>query len=532
MNFPLNIALAQINPHVGNIAANVDKIINAYNDSKSQSDCDVVVFSELVLSGYQPEDLILHDHFIASCMDAAQKIALITQNAPAMIIGCPWFDDGGKRFNAALFLCDGKIAHITHKHELPNYGVFDEQRVFDQGQLPSVFDYKGHKIGIGICEDFWFPTVANHLKEQGADILISLNGSPFDLGKGSQRLDIMRARVSETQLPIMYVNQVGGQDEVVYDGGSFMLNEQGDVVKQCPFFKEYVATDANDCPPDNGDEQDDNALICGALKLGLKDYSDKNGFPGVLLGLSGGIDSALSAVIAVDALGADRVKCIMMPSPYTAQESLNDAKALADNLGCHYEIRDIQPAMDVYGDLIPEMSDLALENIQSRARGMMLMAMSNTSGHMVLSTGNKSEMAVGYATLYGDMCGGFNVLKDVYKSRVYELSRWYNDCHGKDIIPDNIITRAPSAELRPDQTDQDSLPSYDVLDDILESVIEKRMSINDIVAKGHDKKIVCDVKKLLDRAEYKRRQAPPGVKITSNSFGRERRMPITNGFQD
>jgi NAD+ synthase len=539
MQNPLRITMAQINPHVGDIAGNAGKILSIYNDNKNES--DLIIFPELCLSGYQPEDLVLHDGFMHACMNKAEEIAKATQNGPAMVIGSPWLHDNGDRQNCALFLNDGKIQHIIAKYELPNYGVFDEVRVFTKGNLAEPVEYKGHKLGIAICEDLWFPTIANHLKEQGAEVLISLNGSPFEIGKDQKRLRIIGDRVCETGLPAIYINQVGGQDEVVYDGGSFVMDSHGEVVAHLPFFEEKSLT--LNCHSDEGrnlklqntgspikPKDDRNSLIYSALKLGLKDYVEKNGFPGVLLGLSGGIDSALSAVIAVDALGPTRVQCVMMPSPYTSQESLDDAAALANNLGCAYDIMDIQPAMDAYHSMISDMSDIALENIQSRARGMVLMALSNTNGKMVLSTGNKSEMAVGYATLYGDMCGGFNVLKDVYKTQVYELSKWRND--QGHIMPDNIITRPASAELRPDQTDQDSLPPYDILDDILEGMIEHRLSISEIVAKGHDLDIVKKVRKLLDRAEYKRRQAPPGVKITKNSFGRERRMPITNGFED
>ena len=537
---PLSITIAQINPHVGDVAGNADKILSIYNDHKGNS--DLIIFPELTLSGYQPEDLVLYDGFMDQCMNQAQEIAKETANGPAMVIGSPWLYENGDRQNCALFLNNGEIQHIIGKYELPNYGVFDEVRVFTKGKLTDVIEYKDHKLGIGICEDFWFPTVANHLKEQGAEILISLNGSPFEIGKDQKRIAIIDDRVNETGLPIIYINQVGGQDEIVYDGGSFAMSAEGEVITHLPFFEENIAQ-LNLFPRESGDPElqntgspiksgtlNRNSLTYTALKLGLKDYVEKNGFPGVLLGLSGGIDSAISAVIAVDALGADKVHCVMMPSPYTSQESLDDAAALAKNLKCAYDIMNIQPAMNAYHDMIENMSDVALENIQSRARGMALMALSNTNGKMVLSTGNKSEMAVGYATLYGDMCGGFNVLKDVYKTQVYELSKWRNE--QGHVIPDNIITRPASAELRPDQTDQDSLPPYDILDSILEDMIENRLSGADIVAKGYDPEVVKKVKKLLDRAEYKRRQAPPGVKITKNSFGRERRMPITNGFDD
>jgi NAD+ synthase len=521
----LRITMAQINPIVGDGAGNADKILAVYNEHQNQS--DLIIFPELVLSGYQPEDLVLHNYFIEMCQGAARDIATKTKNGPALIIGTPWMNDAGERQNCALFISNGEIKHIIAKQELPNYGVFDEKRVFTAGAPCPVIDYMGHKLGIGICEDFWFPTVAKYLKDNGADILISINGSPFEIGKGQKRIRVIRKRIAETALPFIYVNQIGGQDEIVYDGGSFAMNADGALVHHSMFFYDDVETIT--FPFENTieyDAPDDNRLVYEALKLGLKDYVTKNDFKGVLLGLSGGIDSALSAVIAVDALGADMVHCVMMPSPYTSQISLDDAKQLAGNLGCTYDIRNIQPAMDAYELMIPDMSSLALENIQSRARGMMLMAVSNTHGHMVLSTGNKSEMAVGYATLYGDMCGGFNALKDVYKTQVYTLSQWRND--QEFVIPKRIITRPPSAELKPNQTDQDSLPDYDILDAILHGLIEDRKSIAQLAADGFDSATTQKIKTLLNRAEYKRRQSAPGVKITSCSFGAERRMPITN----
>jgi len=523
----IRMTVAQINPIVGDIKGNAEKIINVWENHKDTS--DLIIFSELILSGYQPEDLVLHNHFIDECKKQAQAIAIKTKNGPAIIIGSPWTNDKGERQNCALFIYDGAIQHNIAKYELPNYGVFDENRVFKSGAPSLPIEYMGYKLGIGICEDFWHPTVAAHLKKHGADILISINGSPFEMGKDKQRRNTIRTRASETNLPIIYVNQVGGQDEITYDGGSFAMHANGDLAHHSMMFFDDVETilfpfaEAIDY-----DAPDNYRLIYSALKIGLRDYVEKNGFSGILLGLSGGIDSALSAVIAVDALGADRVHCVMMPSPYTAQDSLDDAAQLAKNLGCAYDIRDIQPAMNTYSSMIPDMSDLALENIQSRARGMMLMALSNTHGHMVLSTGNKSELAVGYATLYGDMCGGFNALKDVYKTQVYALSKWRNE---QDfVIPDNIITRPASAELRPDQTDQDSLPDYDILDAILIEMIENRQSNADLSEMGFDADIVNHIATLLKRAEYKRRQSPSGVKITSQAFGRERRMPMTNWF--
>jgi NAD+ synthase len=526
---PMRITMAQINPVVGDIAGNAEKVISVCHEHADES--DLIIFSELVLSGYQPEDLILNHNFINQCQKHAQDIAAQCNNHPAIIIGSPWLNDKNERQNCALFIHKGEIKHIIPKQELPNYGVFDEKRIFTAGAPSAPIDYMGHKLGIGICEDLWFPDVAQHLTDNSAELLISINGSPFDTHKPQKRLDVMRERVAETNLPFIYINQVGGQDETVYDGGSFALHDNGDLADHFMFFYDHVETIQfpfsgvmTHTPPAT------NQMTYNALKTGLHDYVTKNNFPGVLLGLSGGIDSALSAVIAVDALGANKVHCVMMPSPYTSQESLDDAKTLADNLGCEYEILNIQPAMDAYHNMLPNLSDIALENIQSRARGMALMGLSNTNGKMVLSTGNKSEMAVGYATLYGDMCGGFNALKDVYKTKVYELSRWRNE--QDHIIPDNIITRAPSAELRPDQTDQDSLPDYDTLDAILFKLIEEKKSITDIVECGFDIDTVTRINSLLTRAEYKRRQSPPGVKISTCAFGSERRIPMTNRFDN
>ena len=525
---PIRITMAQINPTVGDVAGNAEKILSVWHDHQDSS--DLIIFSELCLSGYQPEDLVLHDSFLSLCQKTINKITAETKNGPALIIGAPLMN-GDKRQNCALFIHDGTVKLTVAKYELPNYGVFDEIRVFQQGDLSDPINYMGYKLGIGICEDFWFPTVADNLTSKGADILISLNGSPFEVGKGEKRLSIVGARVTETSLPFIYINQYGGQDEIVYGGGSFAMRGDGKLAYHAMRFYEDIETIL--FPFESSIDYvapDDMRLIYDCLKLGLKDYVDKNGFPGILLGSSGGIDSALSAAIAVDALGADRVHCIMMPSPYTSQESLDDAQSLADNLGCSHEILSIQPAIDAYNHILGNPTGVTAENIQSRARGMILMAKSNTTGNMVLSTGNKSEMAVGYATLYGDMCGGYNVLKDVYKTQVYALAKWRNE--QSPVIPENIIIRPPSAELRPDQTDQDSLPDYDILDAILVGLIEKRRSVSQLVSEGFDAKTVQIIRHWLDRAEYKRRQSAPGVKITKNSFGRERRMPITNLYDN
>jgi NAD+ synthase len=521
---PLKLTLAQINPVVGDLEFNRDKILSVWKNSKA----DLVVFPELAISGYPPEDLVLKPLFLRKIEETVQTLCTISKDFPAAaIITTPW-KVSGKTYNALHVIEGGKIIHTQAKHHLPNYGVFDEQRVFAAGAMPEPLDFRGHRIGLLICEDLWFADVAAHLESGGAEILIVANGSPYEMTKDDTRMDIVRARVVETRLPIVYVNQIGGQDELVFDGGSFIINENGAVIFQAEAFVEkiYDVTLDGSTLPITSPLRDEEELY-NALCLGLKDYITKNNFPGVLLGLSGGIDSAISAVIAADALGAQNVHCVMLPSRFTSQESLDDAAALAQNLGCPYEIISIEEPLKALEQTLV-LKDLAHENSQSRLRGLILMALSNTSGKMVLSTGNKSEMAVGYATLYGDMNGGFNALKDLYKMQVYALSKWRNSKDG--VIPERVITKIPTAELRENQTDQDSLPPYDVLDDILECLIEREMSHEDIIKRGHDKQTVLKVWKMLDRAEYKRRQACPGVKVTARAFGRDRRYPITNGF--
>ncbi len=535
----LKIILAQINPTVGDLGGNAAMIEAAWNDHK---DADLIVFPELCLCGYPPEDLVLKPSFIEGVETQIQNLAAAGKNRKAaIIIGAPYAKDG-KLYNAAHLIHDGKVTATVTKHHLPNYGVFDEARVFDAGPLPDPVEFKGHKLGLMICEDMWFADVATNLKTQGAEILIVPNGSPFDAGKHEARLTHARSRVKETGLPLLYVNQIGGQDELVFDGGSFAMDGGGEVVKQLPFFetchpealalKDLASTERD---PSAQALQDDNKMIYEALKLGLRDYIEKNNFTGILLGLSGGIDSAISAVIAADALGPEKVHAVMMPSRYTSQDSLEDAAELAKNLGIRLDTIPIEESVDAIGKSItdfakPENSPVTFENIQSRARGLILMALSNATGKMVLSTGNKSEMAVGYATLYGDMNGGFNVLKDVYKTQVYALSNWRNaQAH---VIPQRIITKAPTAELKDNQTDQDSLPPYEDLDVILHAAIEEEKSSAEIIQMGYAPKTVRKVLTMLSRAEYKRRQAPPGVKITARAFGRERRYPITNGFKN
>ncbi len=522
MTLPLDIVLAQINPTVGDLDGNIAKIREVCAQYK---DADLIVFPEMIITGYPTDDLVLNPHFMDCVEEKVQELALESQET-ALLLPTPWRKEGNL-YNAALLIHNGQIQHSVFKHHLPNYGVFDEKRIFAKGDVAQPVALKGTKLGIMVCEDMWFPNVAAQLKDHGADILIVPNGSPFQNDIHIMRQEQAAARVKETSLPLLYVNQVGGQDELVFDGGSFAMDGKGNMTHRFPLFEEHTAALSQAI---NHERPKETEVIYRAVTLGLRDYVQKNNFPGVLIGLSGGIDSALSAAIAVDAIGAENVHCVMMPSPYTSQDSLDDAQECAKLLGVKLETVSIEPAMTAFGDMLTENIDetnagTTFENIQSRARGLLLMALSNASGKMVLSTGNKSEMAVGYATLYGDMCGGFNALKDLYKGQVYALSEWRNT--QSPAIPERILTKAPSAELKPNQTDQDTLPAYEVLDDILQSLIEKNMAPSDI---PYDRAIVDRVWKMLDMAEYKRRQAPPGVKITAKAFGRNRRYPITNGF--
>jgi len=551
MTDSLTLALAQLNPTVGDLAGNAAKIRSARTSAKALG-ADLVVYPELMVSGYPPEDLVLKPAFQEAVARTVGELARETDDAgPAILLGTPWIKDG-KLHNAALLLDGGKIAALRFKHDLPNYGVFDEKRVFSAGEMPGPVDFRGVRLGVPICEDIWTPDVTECLVESGAEILVVPNGSPFETDKIDERINLAAARVKETGLPLVYVNQVGGQDELVFDGASFVLNGDKTLAVQAPAWEEALTLarfqrNGNggwSCVPGEvvkpavGIE-----AIYRALVVGLGDYVNKNRFPGVILGLSGGIDSALTAALAVDALGADKVRAVMMPSPYTSRESLDDAAACAKALGIRYDIINIGPAMQAFGAMLKEQfagtnEDITEENIQSRSRGVTLMALSNKFGHMVVSTGNKSEMSAGYATLYGDMCGGYAVLKDVYKTTVFELCRWRNahrpkNARGPDgaVMPERVITKPPTAELRPNQTDEASLGPYKKLDDILYCLIEKEMPVSQIVARGHTEATVNRVWRMLDLAEYKRRQAPPGVKITRRAFGRDRRYPITNGFR-
>jgi len=548
MTDKLTIALAQIDPTVGDIRRNADRILAA---RQQVMDADLVVFSELVLCGYPPEDLVLKPFFQDKIEAEMNRLAAVTADGgPAMLVGAPWRADG-KLYNAVLMLDGGEITGIRFKYDLPNYGVFDEKRVFQAGPMPGPINFRDVRLGVPVCEDIWTPDVAECLAESGAEILVVANGSPFDSGKGDIRLQHAVQRVTETGLPLVYVNQVGGQDELVFDGASFVLNADCGLAVRLPAFKDKVTLTHWNRDKDNvwlcetgerAPHPEGHAAVYEAMVLGLADYVNKNGFPGIILGLSGGIDSALSVAVAVDALGPDRVHCVMMPSPYTSQESLEDASEIARMLDVKLDDVRIEPAIAAFSEMLQPVfgdspPDITEENVQARSRGLILMAISNKLGYMVLTTGNKSEMSVGYATLYGDMCGGFSVLKDVYKIDVFAMSHWRNENMPANalgpqgrVMPERVITKPPSAELRPDQTDQDSLPPYEVLDDILFCLIENEMSVAEICARGHDAETVQRVWRMLDRAEYKRRQAPPGVKLTRRAFGRDRRYPITNSF--
>ncbi len=550
MTDTLAIALAQINPTVGDVGGNVARL-RAARDEAANRGADLVVAGELAVSGYPPEDLVLKRAFQDAVEAGVAQLAKDTADGPALITGAPWRVKG-KLYNSALLLDAGKVAGVQLKHQLPNYGVFDEKRVFAEGPLPGPVPFRGVRLGLMVCEDMWSPDVTECLDESGAEMLVVINGSPFETDKHDDRLGLAVARVVESGLPLIYVNQVGGQDELVFDGASFVLGRDRQYRAKAPSWREDVLL-TNWSRADGGwscaqgpvaPEPPMPESIYRALLLGLADYVNKNGFPGVLIGLSGGIDSALTAAIAVDALGADRVHGVMMPSPYTSRASIDDATAVAKRLGIKFDTISIEPAMRTFDAMLRDAfagkgPDETEENIQARVRGMTLMALSNKFGFMVVSTGNKSEMSVGYATLYGDMCGGYSVLKDVYKTTVFALTRWRNGhlpegAKGPkgEVIPENVITKPPSAELKPNQTDQDTLPSYDQLDAILECLVEDEMSIDEIAAKGIDKATAGRVWRMVDRAEYKRRQAPPGVKITRRAFGKDRRYPITNGFKE
>ncbi len=549
MTDKLTITMAQLTQSVGDLRGNADAMIAAHG---TKPDSDLIVFPELQLIGYPPEDLVLKPAVWERAEAELNRLAAATAGpGPAMLVGSIFREDG-KLYNGIALLDGGHIREIRYKVELPNYGTFDEKRLFTSGPMPDPIEYKGCRIGLPICEDVWFPEVCQHLKEQGTDLFIAVHGSPYEIEKDDKRLGQVAAkRVAETGIPLIFLNRVGGQDEVVFDGCSFVLNGDGTPVHRLPDWEEQIrdtvwqkGDNGWTCAPGTMEEWDQHpADIYNAMIVGLRDYVNRNRFPGVVLGLSGGIDSALSAAVAVDALGADRVWCVMMPSRFTSQESLDDAEGCAEMLGTRLDTIPINPAVEGFDAMLEDSFsdsnvDITEENIQSRIRGVTLMALSNKFGHMLLTTGNKSEMSVGYATIYGDMAGGYSVLKDAYKLTVFRLSEWRNRNKpalglGPDgpVMPENVITKPPTAELREDQKDSDSLPDYEVLDPLLHGLIEEELSVNDLVARGFDRETVVRIERLLYIAEYKRRQAPPGVKLGTRNFGRDRRYPITNAFR-
>lgn len=532
----MKLAIAQINCVLGDLEGNSVKIL-AYAEQARQGGAKLMLTPELGLCGYPPEDLLLRDGFYQACQQALSALA-VRVSGIAVIVGHP-HELQGKRYNAASLLKDGRVVATYLKHFLPNYSVFDEERYFESGSSPMVFELEGIHFGVNICADVWEPEAAREARDAGAQVLLVLNASPFAVQKQSSRYHTVRQRISETGLAVVYANMVGGQDELVFDGGSFAMDSAGELTVQCSVFTEDLTLleMSSDARPQGGlvTLPDTEEAVYRALCLGLKDYIAKNGFPGVLLGMSGGIDSAVTLAIAVDALGADKVHAVMMPSPYTAQISLDDSREMVGILGVRYDEFSIEPIFKGYLETLASSfnglaEDATEENLQARIRGNLLMALSNKMGALVLTTGNKSEMSVGYATLYGDMAGGFSVLKDVGKLLVYRLAR-YRNSRGY-VIPERIITRAPSAELRPDQTDQDNLPSYEVLDGIMECYVEKNLSILEIISRGYAESDVRRVVRLIRLSEYKRRQSAVGVRITERGYGKDWRYPITVRYQD
>jgi NAD+ synthase len=539
----LRIALAQMNQRVGDLEGNAAAMLEMRRKAK---DADLLLCPELQIVGYPPEDLVLKPEFVRrvhECTD--QLVAATIEPGPAMLIGTITHE-GGQNFNTMLLADGGRVVGRTFKHELPNYGTFDEKRIFTPGPLPDPIEWRGIKLGVPVCEDMWLEPVCAHLAERGAELFLVPHGSPYELDKNQTRERLARARTTSTGLPLVFLNRVGGQDELAFDGSSFVMHPDGEMIVQMPDWEETLlltdwlgGPDAWRCET-RSDHQLDQfpADVYRAMMVALRDYVGRNGFPGVILGLSGGIDSALSAAVAVDALGPGKVWCVMLPSKYTSEESLEDARECARLLGCRHDVISIAPGVEAVDEMLPQLTGLAAENVQARLRMVTLMALSNAEGQMLLTTGNKSEMSVGYATLYGDMAGGYSVLKDAYKSTVFALSRWRNANRpegtlGPDgpVMPARVITKPPTAELRPGQKDEDSLPPYSVLDRILEGLVDKEMSVMEVAnATGEDAALVADIESKLLRAEYKRRQAPPGVKIGSRNFGRDRRYPISNFF--
>ncbi len=546
----LTIVMAQLSQAVGDLDGNAAAMLAV---RAAHPAADLIVYPELQLIGYPPEDLVLKPALVARAGAALERMAAVTADGgPAMLVGSV-AREGDALHNVVALLDGGRIAAVRAKHELPNYGTFDEKRVFAAGPLPEPVAFRGAMLGLPICEDGWLPTVCAHLAARGAELLISVNGSPYEIDKDDRRLEqVFAARVRETGLPLLFLNRVGGQDELVFDGCSFVLDRDGAARHRLPDWEEAVrethwtrqADGCWTCAPGTLAEWDSHpADIYHAMLIATRDYVQHNAFPGVLIGLSGGIDSALVAAIAADALGPERVWCVMLPSRFTSTASLEDAAACARMIGCRLDTIPINPAVEAFdtmleGSFADRAVDLTEENLQSRIRGVTLMALSNKFGPMLLTTGNKSEMSVGYATIYGDMAGGYNPLKDAYKTTVFALARWRNAHRprlalGPDgpVMPESIISKPPSAELRPDQKDSDSLPDYPVLDAILYGLVEEDRSVDEVAARGHDRAVVARIERLLAIAEYKRRQAPPGVKLGSRNFGRDRRVPITHAFR-
>ena len=541
----LKIALAQMNQRVGDLEGNAAAMLEMRRRAAAEG-ADLLVCPELQLVGYPPEDLVLKPEFVRRVHECTDQLVDATaEPGPAMLIGTI-VNEGGQIFNAMILAEDGREIGRTYKHELPNYGTFDEKRVFTPGPLPDPIEWRGIKLGVPVCEDMWLEPVCAHLTDLGAELFLVPHGSPYELDKTQTRERLARARTTSTGLPLVFLNRVGGQDELAFDGSSFIMHPDGETVVQMPDWEEALLLTEWERGPDgwrcetrcSHDLDQFPADIYRAMMVALRDYVGRNGFPGVILGLSGGIDSALSAAVAVDALGASKVWGVMLPSKYTSAESLEDARGCAEMLGCRHDVISIAPGVDAVDGMLPQLTGLAAENVQARLRMVTLMALSNAEGQMLLTTGNKSEMSVGYATLYGDMAGGYSVLKDAYKTTVFALSRWRNankpeGALGPDgsVMPARVITKPPTAELRPGQKDEDSLPPYSALDRILEGLVDKEMSVQEVAnATGEDAALVADIETKLLRAEYKRRQAPPGVKIGTRNFGRDRRYPISNFF--
>lgn len=533
------IALAQFSPHIGNLEANAQKMLEQANEAKKQN-ADLIIFPELSSIGYPAEDLLLRPSLTKRTQQVFEQLKTVKDIV--MVFGFVNQTEDGQRYNAAAVMKDGQVLGVYNKQNLPNYSVFDEKRYFTEGHQHLVFEYLGHKFGVLICEDVWSLSTVQQLAQLNVETALVLNASPYEVGKPQHRVETMSALAKQMNLNLVYANQVGGQDDLIFDGTSFVIAKNGSVVLQAESFKESLyfaeyeaeqqAFKANALPP----ALDTMAEIYQSLVMATRDYVQRSGFPGVILGLSGGIDSALTLAIAADAIGADKVQAVMMPYTYTAQISVEDAAEQAESMGVTFGIAEINPIVNSFMQTLYPFfgnspADATEENLQARARGTLLMGLSNKFGNLVLSTGNKSELAVGYCTLYGDMVGGFSVLKDVYKTIVFELAKYRNSISDKPVIPERVITRPPSAELRPDQKDQDSLPPYDVLDAILYAYIEEDMSQDDIIAKGFDAEVVAKVIRLVDFNEYKRRQGAIGPRISSRAFSRERRYPIMNGWK-